>query len=171
MPLKINVKSGEKFVVNGAVMVAGSKGASLVLQNEATILLGKDVMQEKEATTPSRRIYFSILVMYLDQENVKNYRDAFMSYVEDFMDATTFAEVRRTLLHIVEDVNSGNYYRAMKTCKVLMNYEDEMLKVGKKSCPVRGYRCRGLTHIKKPLTKLPLQGMRNTGCSRRLPLH
>ena len=52
MPLKINVKSGEKFVVNGAVMVAGSKGASLVLQNEATILLGKDVMQEKEATTP-----------------------------------------------------------------------------------------------------------------------
>ena len=38
MPLKINVKSGEKFVVNGAVMVAGSKGASLVLQNEATIL-------------------------------------------------------------------------------------------------------------------------------------
>ena len=129
MPLKINVKSGEKFVVNGAVMVAGSKGASLVLQNEATILLGKDVMQEKEATTPSRRIYFSILVMYLDQENVKNYRDAFMSYVEDFMDATTFSEVRRTLLHIVEDVNSGNYYRAMKTCKVLMNYEDEMLKV------------------------------------------
>ena len=79
MPLKINVKSGEKFVVNGAVMVAGSKGASLVLQNEATILLGKDVMQENEATTPSRRIYFSILVMYLDQENVKNYRDTFMT--------------------------------------------------------------------------------------------
>ena len=131
MPLKINVKSGEKFVVNGAVMVAGNKGASLVLQNEATILLGKDVMQEREATTPSRRIYFSILVMYLDQDNVNQYRDQFMSYVEDFMDATTFSEVRRTLLHIVEDVNSKNYYRAMKTCKVLMNYEDEMLKVGK----------------------------------------
>ena len=131
MPLKINVKSGEKFVVNGAVMVAGNKGASLVLQNEATILLGKDVMQEREATTPSRRIYFSILLMYLDQDNVNQYRDQFMSYVEDFMDATTFSEVRRTLLHIVEDVNSKNYYRAMKTCKVLMNYEDEMLKVGK----------------------------------------
>ena len=82
MPLKINVKSGEKFVVNGAVMVAGNKGASLVLQNEATILLGKDVMQEREANTPSRRIYFSILVMYLDQENVHKYRDTFMSYVE-----------------------------------------------------------------------------------------
>jgi flagellar protein FlbT len=130
MPLKINVKSGEKFIVNGAVMVAGNKGASLVLQNEATILLGKDVMQENEATTPSRRIYFSILVMYLDQENAVEYRDTFMSLVEAFMDATTFSEVRRTLLHIVEDVNSKVYYRAMKTCKALIKYEDEMLKVG-----------------------------------------
>ena len=129
MPLKINVKSGEKFIVNGAVMVAGNKGASLVLQNEATILLGKDVMQESEAITPSRRIYFAILVMYLDQENAAKYRDTFMSLVEAFMDATTFAEVRRTLLHIVEDVNSKVYYRAMKTCKALIKYEDEMLKI------------------------------------------
>ena len=38
MPLKINVKSGEKFVVNGAVMVAGNKGASLVfIRIEATL--------------------------------------------------------------------------------------------------------------------------------------
>ena len=103
MPLKINVKSGEKFVVNGAVMVAGSKGASLVLQNEATIS-GKDVMQEKEATTPSRRIYFSILVMYLDQENAKNYRDAFMSRGLYGRDNVSECGV---LCYIVEDVNGG----------------------------------------------------------------
>jgi flagellar biosynthesis regulator FlbT len=51
------------------------------------------------------------------------------SLIEAFMDATTFAEVRRTLLHIVEDVNSKVYYRAMKTCKALIKYEDEMLKI------------------------------------------
>ncbi len=130
MPLKINVKSGEKFIVNGAVMVAGGKGAALILQNEATILLGKDIMQEEEATTPARRIYFSILVMYLDQDNAQSYRDTFMTYIEDFMEATTIAEVRRTLLHIVEDVNSKVYYRALRTCKALMKYEDELLKIG-----------------------------------------
>ena len=68
MPLKLNVKPGEKFVVNGAVMVAGGKGASLVLQNEATILLGKDIIQEDEADTPAKRIYFTILLMYLDAD-------------------------------------------------------------------------------------------------------
>ncbi len=65
MPLKVNIKPGEKFIVNGAVMVAGNKGASLILQNEATILLGKDIMQEEDANTPAKRIYFSILINVL----------------------------------------------------------------------------------------------------------
>ena len=130
MPLKLNVKPGEKFIVNGAVMVAGKKGASLVLQNDATIFLGKDIIQEEEATTPARRIYFSILVMYLDQDNGSTYQDTFMGYVEDFMGATTFNEVRRTLLNIVQDVNNRMYYRALKTCKALIKFEEEVLKIG-----------------------------------------
>lgn len=127
MPLKLNVKPGEKFVVNGAVMVAGAKGASLVLQNEATILLGKDIMQEEDANTPAKRIYFAILLMYLDESDRASYKPAFMSLLEDFMEATTFAEVRKTLLHILQDVNSGKFYRALKTCKALINYEEQIL--------------------------------------------
>jgi len=129
MPLKLNIKPGEKFIVNGAVMVAGSKGASLILQNEATILLGKDIMQEEEANTPARRIYFSILVMYLDEDGRDKIKPTFMNFIEDFMEATTFNEVRRTLLHIVQDVNTGKYYRALKTCKALIAYETEVLAI------------------------------------------
>ena len=55
MPLKIELKPGEKFIVNGAVMVAGKSGASLALRNQAVLLRGRDVMQESEATTPARR--------------------------------------------------------------------------------------------------------------------
>ena len=130
MPLKLNVKPGEKFIVNGAVIVAGKKGASLVLQNEATVLLGKDIIQEEEATTPAKRIYFTILLMYLDQDGAGKYQETFMGFIEDFLEATTFAEVRRTLLNILQDVNGKMYYRAMKTCKALMKYEEEVLKVG-----------------------------------------
>lgn len=130
MPLKINVKPGEKFVVNGAVMVAGKKGASLVLQNEATILLGKDIMQEEDANTPAKRIYFTILLMYLDQDDADQYRGTFLELVESFLEATTFKEVRMTLLNIVQDVNEKRFYRALKTCKALMNYEAEIFKIG-----------------------------------------
>ena len=127
MPLKVNIKPGEKFVVNGAVMVAGNKGASLILQNEATILLGKDIMQESDADTPAKRIYFMILLMYLDDEDRRKYYPPFMRLIEEFMEATTFNEVRKTLLHIVQDVNASKFYRALKTCKALIGYETEVL--------------------------------------------
>jgi len=127
MPLKVNIKPGEKFIVNGAVMVAGNKGASLILQNEATILLGKDIMQEDDADTPAKRIYFSILLMYLDDADRRKYYPTFMRLIEDFMEATTFKEVRKTLLHIVQDVNAEKFYRALKTCKALIGYESEVL--------------------------------------------
>jgi flagellar protein FlbT len=149
MPLKLNVKPGEKFIVNGAVMVAGKKGASLVLQNDATILLGKDIIQEEEATTPARRIYFSILVMYLDQDNSTAYQDSFMGYVEDFLEATTFNEVRRTLLNIVQDVNGQMYYRALKTCKALIKFEEEVLKIGPMGLE-DGRSCQESTLINAP---------------------
>lgn len=131
MPLKVNIKPGEKFVVNGAVMVAGSKGASLVLQNEATILLGKDIMQESEANSPAKRIYFTILLMYLDEEGRGSYYPTFMKLIEDFMEATTFNEVRRTLLHVVQDANASRFYRALKTCKALITYEEQVLAFGR----------------------------------------
>ncbi|NQW10893.1 MAG: flagellar biosynthesis repressor FlbT [Alphaproteobacteria bacterium] len=131
MPLKVNIKPGERFVVNGAVMVAGNKGASLILQNEATILLGKDIMQEEDANTPAKRIYFSILLMYLDETGRRSYYPAFMKLIEEFMEATTFNEVRKTLLHIVQDANASRFYRALKTCKALINYESEMIAYSK----------------------------------------
>jgi flagellar biosynthesis regulator FlbT len=69
MPLKIELKPGEKFIVNGAVMVAGKTGASLALRNHAVLLRGRDVMQEAEATTPARRLYFTLMLMYIDPDN------------------------------------------------------------------------------------------------------
>ena len=129
MPLKVNIKPGEKFVINGAVVVAGKKGASLILQNEATILLSKDIMQEEEANTPAKRIYFVILMMYLDPDGRENYYHRFLELVHDFMEATSFKEVRKTLLFIFQDTNAGRYYRALKTCKSLIAYETEVLKL------------------------------------------
>ena len=46
MPLKIDLKPDEKFVINGAVISVGRDGRSLLLQNEAVLLREKDIMQE-----------------------------------------------------------------------------------------------------------------------------
>ena len=45
MPLKLSLKPGEKFVINGAVVANGDKRSTLVVQNQAAILREKDILQ------------------------------------------------------------------------------------------------------------------------------
>ena len=69
MPLKISLKPGEKFVLNGAVIENGDRRANLVLQNKASVLREKDILQAADVDTPVKRIYFPIMMMYLSDKN------------------------------------------------------------------------------------------------------
>tara|TARA_R110002094_G_scaffold149513_1_gene138120 strand:- start:4428 stop:4676 length:249 start_codon:yes stop_codon:yes gene_type:complete len=68
MALKISLKPGEKFVLNGAVVENGDRRATLLLQNRASVLREKDIMQADQVTTPARHIYFPIMMMYLSDQ-------------------------------------------------------------------------------------------------------
>jgi flagellar protein FlbT len=127
MALKLEIKPGEKFVINGAVVTAGRSGASLVLHNKAVLLRGRDVMQEEEASTPARRLYFSIMLMYIDPEGRDKYRKRFNGFWDDFMSATTVRQTQELLRKILETVEAQDYYRAMKLCRQLIAYEDSIL--------------------------------------------
>ena len=70
MPLKLSLKPGEKFVVNGAVIQNGDRRGVLLLQNKASVLREKDIMQPHEADTPAKRIYFPVMMMYLDPSDL-----------------------------------------------------------------------------------------------------
>ena len=87
MPLKLSLKPGEKFVLNGAVLANGDKRTSLVLQNKACVLREKDIMQPGEAVTPARRIYLPIMMMYLDAEGWEDYYNEFALRMTEFMGA------------------------------------------------------------------------------------
>jgi len=132
MALKIELKPGEKFVVNGAVIMAGKTGASLVLKNRATLLRDRDIMQEHEAKTPARRIYFTLMLMYIDPENSAIYRERFRTFFEDFRSITRRKSTLDILKKIEEHEASGNLYMAMKACKSLIAVEDELLKYNAK---------------------------------------
>src|SRR5262249_56878573 len=85
MPLKLSLKPGEKFVLNGAVLANGDKRASLVIQNKACVLREKDIMQPEDANTPARRIYFPIMMMYLDAETADSYYSQFALRMTEFI--------------------------------------------------------------------------------------
>jgi len=141
MSLKIDLKAGEKFIVNGAVMVAGKSGASLILQNQATFMRAKDIMQEHEANTPAKRIYFVIMLMYIDPEGHDDYYARFAGLIDDYLANTSLAEVRRALMGILQQVNMKRFYQALKLCKSLIQFESKLLEVapgGTKAAGERG---------------------------------
>ena len=127
MPLKIELKPGEKFVVNGAVIVAGRAGASLALKNQAVLLRGRDVMQEEEATTPARRVYFHLMLMYINPENRAEHEARFEAYRGEYAETTTLEPTRAKLARIRELAAADAFYPALKLCKDLIAFEDGLL--------------------------------------------
>lgn len=130
MPLKLSLKPGEKFVLNGAVLANGDKRASLVVQNKACVLREKDIMQPEEANTPARRIYFPVMMMYLDEETANIYYSQFAMRMTEFMDAIKDRQALTLCVEISKDVMMGAYYKALTKCKTLFDFEQERLQHG-----------------------------------------
>lgn len=128
MPLKLSLRPGEKFVLNGAVLQNGDRRGTLVLQNKASVLREKDIMQIEEAVTPSRRIYFPIMMMYIDENSATDFHDEFILRLSEFMSVIGNRDIIDICIAISKHVVSAEYYKALMLARKLMNYEDERLR-------------------------------------------
>ena len=133
MPLKLSLKPGEKFVLNGAVLANGDKRTSLVLQNKACVLREKDIMQPEDANTPARQIYFPIMMMYLDTDAADSHYSQFALRMTEFMEAIKDRRALGLCVEISKDVMTGAYYKALVTCRDLFEFEQERLTYVSKS--------------------------------------
>src|ERR1700744_4888843 len=140
MPLKLSLKPGEKFVLNGAVLANGDKRTSLVIQNRACVLREKDIMQPKDAKTPARLVYLAIMMMYLDGEASEEPYNEFALRMTEFMGAVKNREVLATCVEISRDVVQGAFYKALMSCRKLFDFEQERLNYDPQELPKRAAR-------------------------------
>jgi flagellar biosynthesis repressor protein FlbT len=127
MPLKLSLKPGEKFVLNGAVVQNGDRRGVLVLQNKASVLREKDIMHADEANTPARRVYFPVMMMYLEEAAASQYFDEFSSRINEFMGVIRNPDILAECINCSKNVLERNYYKALMSCRKLIEYEDERL--------------------------------------------
>ncbi|MBE7217842.1 MAG: flagellar biosynthesis repressor FlbT [Caulobacteraceae bacterium] len=127
MPLKLSLKPGEKFVLNGAVLQNGDRRGVLVLQNKANVLREKDIMQEDEVNSPARRIYFPVMMMYLDPDRATEFFGEFGARLAEFVGAAASPEAMTHCLDASRQVASGEYYKALMACRRLIEFEDERI--------------------------------------------
>lgn len=127
MPLKLSLKPGERFVLNGAVLANGDRRANLIIQSKASILREKDIIQQSDANTPAKRIYFPVMMMYLDPDNSKSYYEEFALRMGEFMGVVKNPEMLSYCVAISKEVMGSNYYKALMKCRKLFAYEKERL--------------------------------------------
>ncbi|ESQ84456.1 flagellar biosynthesis repressor FlbT [Asticcacaulis sp. AC466] len=127
MPLKLSLKPGEKFVLNGAVVQNGDRRCSLVLQNKASVLREKDIMQEEEVSSPARHVYFPVMMMYLDESGADKYYDEFLRRMSEFMGVISNPAILAECVSVSKSLMAREYYKALMSCRRLIEYEDERL--------------------------------------------
>lgn len=126
MPLKLSLKPGEKFVLNGAVVQNGDRRGVLILQNKASVLREKDIMQPDEANTPARRIYFPVMMMYLEGQVSPKLYDEFAVRLSEFMTAVRNPLVQSECVSTSRHVMAQEFYKALMSARKLVEYEESL---------------------------------------------
>ncbi len=126
MPLKIQIKSGQQIIINGAVLEnASPRTASLLVKNEAAILRDKDILTSEDATTPASRVYYTLQCVYLFPEEKDKYLDHFADFIAAYLKAVpSSAEMVDAIRGLVD---TGQYYSALKMTQELISQEGEIL--------------------------------------------
>ena len=95
-------------------------------------------MQPEDAATPARRIYFPMMMMYLDDGGATRYYDEFAQRLTEFMGVIRNPEVLAECVAISKHAMAREYYKALMLCRKLIEYEDERLGNVASSLPAGG---------------------------------
>lgn len=127
MPFKLSLDPGEKFAINGAVIINGDRHTVLMVENQAAVLRDSDVLREDEARTPATRLYFVCMLSYLDADAADSHYPRFSEHMDAFMEVVENPRVRLICAQISLAMMNREYYRALSGCRELVEYETLIL--------------------------------------------
>lgn len=127
MARSFTLEPGEKLFLGQTVMVNRTEGpATLEVEDDTAFVREKEVIEQKDATTPALRIYFPLLRMCLDgDEGFTNFKDDLTHYAGQFLEAVPSS--RPILNSIGVLVAEADYRGALDQCFALLEYEEYLL--------------------------------------------
>ena len=111
MSLKLTLKPHEKVVIGGAVIRNGASGCNLLVENNVPILRQADIITEQEATSPCRRIYLAIQLMYVDEQRSAEIHPLYWDLVKQVVEAAP--STKDLILQISQYILDGKLYQAL----------------------------------------------------------
>lgn len=128
MSLRLTLKPNEKLIVNGCVIKNADRRQVLIIENQADIVRGVDLLDENEAATPVKKVYFFIQTVLLRPK----VRDELVPIIQEKLGKLVPVFHDDISAHIFEAANyisTGDYYKAMSSLRPVMEYEAHLLDV------------------------------------------
>ncbi|MDY0030145.1 MAG: flagellar biosynthesis repressor FlbT [Pseudobdellovibrionaceae bacterium] len=124
MALIIDLKPEEKILIGSAVITNDKQRTRLHISGDTPILREKDVMQEDEAVTPCKKVYFLIQCMYLAR-NPREYHPKYFELLRMIQAAIPSTAI--FFARINANIVQGHYYKALREARDLIIHEEELL--------------------------------------------
>jgi flagellar protein FlbT len=124
MPLRVELKPFERIIIGESVIINSGTRTSFLIDGEAPILRERDTVTAETATTPVKRLYFCVQMMYL-KNDIPRYRTQYLGFLRDLREAVPGA--REVSDAVNNHVSAGALYKALKEIRKLMKVEQETL--------------------------------------------
>ena len=126
MPLRVELKPFERIIIGETVIINSGTRTSFLIDGEAPILREKDTVTAETATTPVKRLYYCVQMMYL-KNDIPRFRAAYLGHVKDVRQAIPDS---RDLIDAANNhIAAGTLYKALKEIRKLIKIEEEQLVV------------------------------------------
>jgi len=88
MALKLSLKADERIIAGGAVLRnTTGKSIQVSVENEVPVLREKDILSEAKADTPCKRVYLTVQLMYIDEQNLPRYQKIYWELAREIIEA------------------------------------------------------------------------------------
>ncbi len=124
MALIIDLKPSERVIIGNALITNDNMRTRLHIEGDAPILREKDIMREDEANSPCKKIYLTVQLMYLSNKP-ESLHNIYFDLARDIQNAAPSATF--FFMKISEHIMNGEYYKALKESRNLVEHERELL--------------------------------------------
>ena len=127
MPLKLTLKPNEKVLIGTSVIANGPSKTEFVVLNHVPVVRQKDIITEEDADTIAKKLYVTILNMYINPEKEKEFHGVYFLLMRQMILMPMDPKAIDVMVEMSQRIIESDHYRALKLCRDLIKYEAEAL--------------------------------------------
>ena len=127
MPLKLTLKPNEKVLIGTSVIANGPNKTEFVVLNHVPVVRQKDIITEEDADTIGKKLYVTILNMYINPEKEKDFHGVYFLLMRQMILMPMDPKAIDVMVEMSQRIIESDHYRALKLCRDLIKYEAEAL--------------------------------------------